>query len=429
MKKRDPIFIIGTTVVGIAISAIVMLSLGLIPNISGSVRLVASVLIAAATVSLLCVYYVTPHFQPLRNYYLYAALISLAIVFALALVYSYAFAALIDRAIRRFGILMRLFMVYSWVSVALILFLLIFSLITRPKASYIRYLTKEVQKIAETDTDAYLIIKGNDELSELGKSINKMAYDIRESKRRQQTLQSQKNELITNVSHDLRSPLTSIIGYVRLLRENGYDDKEKFDRYIEVIDRRLDGLNGMINELFDLTRLSSPEFTLTSCRGDITELVRQFASEMPPLLEESRLTLVSDIENTPFVSDADFEKLARVMYNLFTNVIKYASPDSNVILKSRTVNGKSIAISLTNTLREGAVISTENMFERFYRDDKARSDPQSSGLGLAIAKRIVELHGGSIEAESSGSTVTVTMTLPRIYLQSCNLTQAAEKSI
>ena len=262
MKKRDPIFIIGTTVVGIAISAIVMLSLGLIPNISASVRLVASVLIAAATVSLLCVYYVTPHFQPLRNYYLYAALISLALVFALALVYSYAFAALIDRAIRRFDILMRLFMVYSWVSVALILFLLIFSLITRPKASYIRYLTKEVQKIAEADTDAYLIIKGNDELSELGKSINKMAYDIRESKRRQQTLQSQKNELITNVSHDLRSPLTSIIGYVRLLRENGYDDKEKFDRYIEVIDRRLDGLNGMINELFDLTRRACPPVCL-----------------------------------------------------------------------------------------------------------------------------------------------------------------------
>lgn len=87
---------------------------------------------------------------------------------------------------------------------------------------------------------------------------------------------------------------------------------------------------------------------------------------------------------------------------------------------------KRIIISLTNTLRDGAGISTENMFERFYRDDKARSDPQSSGLGLAIAKRIVELHGGAIKAESSGSTVTVTVTLPRIYLQSCNLPLTGE---
>ncbi|MCI5961788.1 MAG: HAMP domain-containing sensor histidine kinase [Ruminococcus sp.] len=426
MKKRDPIFIIGATIVGIALAATVMMSLSLIPYISKDTRLVASALIAAATVSLLCVYYSTPRFQPLRNYYLYAALISLAAVFVIALIYTLAFYGLIDDIIQNSGTLVRILVLYSWLCVSLLLFLLIFSLITRPKASYIRYLTKEVQKIAETDTDAYLVIKGNDELSELGKSINKMAYDIRESKRRQQTLQAQKNELITNVSHDLRSPLTSIIGYVRLLRENGYDDKEKFDRYVEVIDRRLDGLNGMINELFDLTRLSSPGFTLTSCRGDITELVRQFASEMPPLLEESRLTLISDIENTPFVSDADFEKLARVMYNLFTNVIKYASPDSEVILKSRTEDGKRIIISLTNTLRDGAGISTENMFERFYRDDKARSDPQSSGLGLAIAKRIVELHDGAIKAESSGSAVTVTVTLPRIYLQSCNLPLTGE---
>lgn len=87
---------------------------------------------------------------------------------------------------------------------------------------------------------------------------------------------------------------------------------------------------------------------------------------------------------------------------------------------------KRIIISLTNTLRDGAGISTENMFGRFCRDDKARSDPQSSGLGLAIAKRIVKLHGGAIKAESSGSTVTVTVTLPGIYLRSCNLPLTGE---
>ena len=114
MKKRDPIFIIGATIVGIALAATVMMSLSLIPYISKNTRLVASALIAAATVSLLCVYYSTPSFQPLRNYYLYAALISLAAVFVIALIYTLAFYGLIDDIIQNSGTLVRILVLYSW---------------------------------------------------------------------------------------------------------------------------------------------------------------------------------------------------------------------------------------------------------------------------------------------------------------------------
>ena len=301
-------------------------------------------------------------------------------------------------------------LLYAAYALCIAAFLIIFALITRNKSEYIGQISEGVSKIAKSGAELHIEEKGNDELAVLSRSINRMNADLQENRRRQQKAEQQKNELISNVSHDLRSPLTSIMGYVQLLKEYRDRNDEKYAEYIEVTDRRLNGLNKLINELFELTRMDSPNFSLNMEPGDVTAFVSQYSYEMTALLENNGLRLISDIDSVGFVTRADFERLARVMDNLFANILKYARQDTDVTLNSK-VEGNAVSISLSNVLREGAEVHTEELFDRFYRDDQARTDTDSAGLGLAIAKRIVELHGGMISAEAGHDALTIRIVL------------------
>ena len=200
------------------------------------------------------------------------------------------------------------------------------------------------------------------------------------------------------------------MGYVQLLK--GYSDRndEKFSEYIEVTDRRLKGLNGLINELFELTKMDSHDFRLNTEQGDVTEFTKQFGYEMQALLHQNSLNLETRIDDEPFITKVDFDRLARVMENLFANVIKYAEPHTDIRFESK-VGSDSVSISLSNTIRKGAEVSTEDMFDRFYRDDQSRTDTDNAGLGLAIAKKIVELHGGEISAKKYGDVLSITISM------------------
>ncbi|MBR5371395.1 MAG: HAMP domain-containing histidine kinase [Oscillospiraceae bacterium] len=363
---------------------------------------------------LLMRHFLSRKFRTLRNYYLMAAVIS----FTVTLMLLVLFVSFIHSEItltsygemdeETVGNILSLVMFGCCTAV----FLLCFHLLTKNKSQYVSYICENVSKIAETDKPVEIRERGGDELEQISASINRMAKELAEKRSREQALERQRSELITNVSHDLRSPLTSIIGYVRLLKENGCRDEAKFNEYIEVTDRRLDGLNKLVNELFELTKLDAPDFTVDLEKGDVTAIVRQFGFEMGLILEQHALTLTCDIDDTPFETMLDYERFARVMQNLFANVIKYAEPGTTVALKSRTAPD-SITVSLTNRIAGGTSVDTKNMFDRFYKEDAARTDTSGAGLGLAIAKRIVELHGGEIYAESGSGNITVTLKLYR----------------
>lgn len=287
-------------------------------------------------------------------------------------------------------------------------FLVVFTLFMNRKVKYIKYITMEIKKIESEGFGRTLSVTGNDELSELSKSINRMSTKIREQKEREKLIENNKNELITNVSHDLRTPLTSINGYIELLKETDFEDKDKFDEYIAVVDRRARSLTTLVNELFEYTKLNNHEIKLNISEVDMVSLVSHIANEYSIIFEKNNLTLERNIINKEIIMNVDVEKMVRVLQNILTNANKYSIKSSKVILVL-IEEEENIVISISNRTNEISQNDLPNIFNRFYKADKSRNCHESSGLGLSITKRIVELHGGWVEVGLSGDLFLFTI--------------------
>ena len=246
-----------------------------------------------------------------------------------------------------------------------------------------------------------------EERLDIGKQIynNEMSVQLREKEEREKRQQQSKNELITNVSHDLRSPLTSIIGYVELLKETGPKDRQRFAEYIEVVERRLTGLNGLINELFEYTKLNSADRLPDMEKRDVLELLRHILYEYKILMEAEGLTLSWQLGAESHAAHIITQQMVRVFQNLLENARRYADHSAPVTVTAQDTGR--LHICITNRVADPHGIEPDRIFERFYCGDRARSAPQSSGLGLAIVKRIVELHGGEVDASLQGQELSV----------------------
>lgn len=415
MRKREPVFLFGGILTGL-LGMLPFISIGAACSVKyRSLIIIIPFIIGALGVFALIQYIVSrKKFQTLKNFYLLSGAISLALIIILYRIMLVVWDMIVKRSDHYFesetGHIIAAVIIFAASAICILLFMLIFGLITKHKSEYVSKISEDVSQIAEKGADIHIEEKGSDELAVLSRSINQMNADLQDNKLRQQKAEQQKTELISNVSHDLRSPLTSIMGYVQLLKDYSDRNDEKFSEYIEVTDRRLNGLNKLINELFELTKMDSPSFILNTEPGDVTAFIKQFGYEMNAILKQNDLNLICAFDNADFFTAVDFERLARVMENLFANVQKYAPKHTNVILESKAKTD-SIIISLSNSIREGTEINTEDMFDRFYRDDHARTDTDSAGLGLAIAKRIVELHGGKIFAKTDSGIITITIIL------------------
>lgn len=292
------------------------------------------------------------------------------------------------------------------------IFLISFILFINRKVNYIKYITKEVKKIEAEGFGRTIDVKGNDELSQLSQSINRMSSKLKEQIEKERLIEKNKNELITNVSHDLRTPLTSINGYIALLKENEFKDKKKFDEYIDVVDRRAKGLTALVNELFEYTKLNSSDITLNLVEVDIVTLVSHIANEYSIIFERHGLSLERNIINKEIFMSLDMDKMVRVLQNLLSNANKYSLKNSSVIL-SLTEEGNNVLISISNKTSAISEDDVQNIFNRFYKVDKSRSEQDSSGLGLSIAKRIIELHGGNISVDLNGDTITFKISISK----------------
>ncbi|OSA95102.1 UNVERIFIED_ORG: two-component sensor histidine kinase [Clostridium botulinum] len=301
------------------------------------------------------------------------------------------------------------FYIISFLGIAI--FLITFVSLVNRKVKYIKFLTKEVKVIKDEGFGKTIKVKGKDELSELCQSINDMSLELRKKIDNEKIIEKNKNELITSVSHDLRTPLTSIIGYVDLLKKNEFNDKEKFDNYIEVIDERTKSLNRLINELFEYTKLTSHDIKLNYSRLEIVSLIEQMVGEYTPIFNKENLEVVKDITDKDIFINADIEKIVRVLENLLTNAIKYSVKNSKVLIKLFEENDY-VVVSVSNKAKDITEDDLKNIFERFYKVDKSRKEQDSTGLGLSIVKRIVELHNGEIDVNLNEDIIEFKIALP-----------------
>lgn len=290
-------------------------------------------------------------------------------------------------------------------------FLLIFLLPVNNKVKYIKYISHQVAEIKNEKLGLTLKVRGNDELAELCKSINLMSLLLKEKFEQEREIENTKTELITNVSHDLRTPLTAIIGYLDILNNEKYKSKEEGKEYLSSTYNLSIKLKKLIDELFEYTKLSSSDMALELNEADLGGILNQMLGEYTPVFEAKGLRIITDIDEKIPVK-IDIEKIVRVFDNILSNAEKYSVKPSDIIVKAENMSGYA-KISVTNKGNHIEQDKLNKIFEKFYRVDISRSSNiDGSGLGLAISKKIVELHNGQIWAESDSNMVRIHIKLP-----------------
>ncbi|WP_312651275.1 HAMP domain-containing sensor histidine kinase [Proteiniclasticum sp.] len=289
-----------------------------------------------------------------------------------------------------------------------------FLILTKNKMDYIQELSNTVHIISTGDLKYAAPVKGNDELTNLAKSINVMARDIDERIEEERHLEKTKQELITNVSHDLRTPLTSIIGYLGLAQSQKISAKQK-DEYIDIAYSKSERLKELINELFEYTKLQSPDNKPNFTAVNLVDLLDQLIEEMIPMAEERGLSITKSVVKKDIFLQADVPQIVRLFENLISNAIKYSYTSDPILLSVLGIDASGyVTISIENTIDEISDEEISKMFERFYRLEKSRSsETGGSGLGLAISEGIVHLHEGKIYARKiNEQRIAITVKLP-----------------
>ncbi|WP_339146705.1 MULTISPECIES: sensor histidine kinase [unclassified Sutcliffiella] len=253
-----------------------------------------------------------------------------------------------------------------------------------------------------------LEVKGDSILSKMAANLNVLNQGVKVSLNEQAKSERLKTELITNVSHDLRTPLTSIITYTELLKKNDLTDEDR-SAYLVIIDRKSQRLKGLIEDLFEVSKMASGNIELVKERVDLNQLLQQALAEYDNPLKESNLQFRFTNTDKPLYAMVDGQKMWRVFDNLIGNIVKYSLENSRVYIHVQQFEDKA-KITFKNVSKYELNDHSEELYERFKRGDTSRNT-EGSGLGLAIAKSIIDLHEGSLDIETDGDLFKVNICL------------------
>ena len=250
----------------------------------------------------------------------------------------------------------------------------------------------------------------DDELGELMQAFEKMRIRLRDNAEEKLKSDRESKELISNISHDLKTPLTSIINYVDLLKATDQTDP-RAQSYIEVLDRKSLRLKKLTEDLVEASKASTGVLAVNREKIGMAQLLDQALGEYEEKLEEKHLTVVSTVPEGESYVYADGRHLWRVIDNLLSNCAKYALEGTRVYIE--LVRGKgSVSLSVKNISREALNVPPERLMERFVRGEESRST-EGSGLGLSIARSLTELQGGTFELAVDGDLFKAVVTLPQ----------------
>lgn len=274
------------------------------------------------------------------------------------------------------------------------------------RMSYLNRIIVKTEEMARGVIGNEIEVRGKSPIAEHAANLNGLRERIKSSHSEQAKSERLKTELITNVSHDLRTPLTSIITYTDLLKNPSITDEERAS-YIAILDKKSMRLKTLIEDLFEVSKMATGNIELDKRKVDLTQLLQQAIAEHQEDINKSGLEYRVAIGTKPIMSYVDGQKWWRVLDNLIINTLKYAMPNTRVYINLDQIDGEAVFV-IKNIAKYELGNDVNELTERFKRADTSRHT-EGSGLGLAIAQSIVDLHGGNLRMDVDGDLFKVTV--------------------
>lgn len=289
----------------------------------------------------------------------------------------------------------------------------------RYKQMQLNHIISELHYIAEGHYEHRITTDFGGDMEKVVESIHVLVDSTVQAMEEERRIEQSKDELITNVSHDIRTPLTSIIGYLGLIEERRYKNEEELLKYTHTAYTKAKQMKVLVEDLFEYTKVRQTTTPLNLSAFDMVQLLEQLVADFELEAEKRQMQIEVVTSYEAIQMEADTEKLVRVFNNLISNALKYGKDGKKIFIEVQKV-GKEAIISVNNDGQPIPQKSLDQLFDRFYRVEESRSqETGGTGLGLAIAQSIVALHGGYIYASSDPQLTRFVMHLP--------LKQLAEK--
>lgn len=313
-----------------------------------------------------------------------------------------------DRALNVYSEYIRDDMSLFFIVLSLILFAIILRFYLNEFSKYFKEINRGIDALIEENTGDIVL---SSELTVTEKKINHIKHTLEQRKLATELAEQRKNDLVVYLAHDLKTPLTSVNGYLTLLRDENQISEELREKYLSISLEKAEHLEDLINEFFEITRFNLSNITLEYSRVNLTRMLEQLTYEFKPMLLEKNLKCELEIASDTKIK-CDANKMQRVFDNLLRNAVNYSFDDGTIHIVA-TPNENNLSIKFTNRGNTIPQVKLERIFEQFYRLDTARSSRNGgAGLGLAIAKEIVELHKGTITAKSQNEVIEFEVIIP-----------------
>lgn len=285
-------------------------------------------------------------------------------------------------------------------------------LIRRYRQYQMHHIISELHYIAQGHFDHRIPFRLKGDQQRVVTSVNSLVDSAIQSMDDERKIEQSKDELITNVSHDLRTPLTSIIGYLGLIEDKQYHSEEDLLKYTHTAYEKAKQMKALVEDLFEYTKVRQTEAPVNIINVNLDQMLEQLAASFELEASKKNIEIRSTTKPANLMIEADAEKLGRVFSNLIANGLKYGQEATYISLDAKQIDDN-VEVRVSNDGAEIPQESLNHLFERFYRVEESRSKATGgTGLGLAIVQSIVDLHHGTVKVESNKQETSFIVTLP-----------------